>query len=252
MAVLREVLLRPRWAWHRWRGHRDHVKKTKQPHQDRMGEYERFALPIEAAVAKVCGVTQAAASKALAEAPAFSAGERRAIPQWHDATGEFASLMHALVLLRKPRTVVETGVARGLSSAAILDAMERNGAGHLHSLDLPGMGRGYQEEVGRAVPAGLRQRWTLAFGPSAVKLPGILARAAPVDVFVHDSAHTYRNMHFEFAQAAKHLARSGLLVCDDVVNDALLEFVERHGWELVTVRQSKPMPWTYIGLARPR
>ena len=65
------------------------------------------------------------------------------------------------------------------------------------------------------------------------------------------TAHTYRNMHFEFEQAARALAPGGLLVCDDVVNDALLEFVERRGWRLMTVRQSKPMPWTYIGLAWP-
>jgi hypothetical protein len=37
----------------------------------------------------------------------------------------------------KPRVIVETGVASGLSSAHILRALAANGTGTLHSIDLP-------------------------------------------------------------------------------------------------------------------
>lgn len=248
-AVLQELLLRPRWAWHRWRGEREHVLKAKGAHQERMAEYEARAVPLGQAVAAATGAAPAVIDSLLRAAPPPVSGPHQAIPPWHDGTQELATLVHALVRLRKPRAVVETGVARGVTSAAILDALEANGHGHLWSLDLPGLGKGYREQVGASVPAPLRRRWTLAFGPSRVRLPRLLREAAPVDLFIHDSAHTYRNMRFEFAQAARRLAPGGLVVSDDVCNDSLAEFAAEQGWELVTVRQSKPAPWTYIGLA---
>jgi predicted O-methyltransferase YrrM len=252
-AVVQELLLRPRWAWHRWRGEREHVLHGRNAAQRaRMAEYEPRALPLDEAIARITGATVAASRRAVEAAPRPSGGAHKAIPPWHDGTVELAATVYALARLRHPRTVVETGVARGVTSAAILQALAENGAGRLHSLDLPGLGAGYREQVGAAVPAALRERWDLHFGPSAVKLGGILRAAAPVDLFIHDSAHTYRNMRWEFEQAARHLAPGGIIVSDDVCNDALLDFVDEHGWELVTVRQSKPAPWTYIGLAKPR
>lgn len=252
-AVLQELLLRPRWAWHRWRGEREHVLNERtghhQRHRKRMAEYEARAVTLEQAVFAATQASHGAIRDVVRGAPPPPSAPHQAIPPWHDGTAELATLVHALVRLRKPARVVETGVARGVTSAAILDAMRHNQAGHLWSLDLPGLGKGYREQVGASVPAALRDRWTLAFGPSAVALPALLGKAAPVDLFIHDSAHTYRNMRFEFEEAAKNLAPGGLIVSDDVCNDSLLEFVEERGWRLVTVRQSKPAPWTYIGLA---
>lgn len=251
-AILGELVLRPRWAWHRWRGEREHVFHARNAgRRARMAEYEAHALPLDEAVARITGATVAAVRRAVEAAPRPTGGAHRAIPPWHDGTVELAAAVYALVRLRHPRAVVETGVARGVTSAAILQGLHENGAGRLHSLDLPGLGAGYREQVGTAVPPALREGWGLHFGPSAVKLGRILRAAAPVDLFIHDSAHTYRNMRWEFEQAARNLAPGGLIVSDDVCNDALLDFVDEHGWELVTVRQSKPAPWTYIGLARP-
>ena len=45
--------------------------------------------------------------------------------------------LYALMRRLAPRTVVETGVCNGFSTAFILAALERNGAGELHSLDFP-------------------------------------------------------------------------------------------------------------------
>lgn len=252
-AGLQELLLRPRWAWHRWRGQREHAFQARsRRHQRRMAEYEARAVPLEDALFAATSASHGSIRELVRAAPPPPTAPHQAIPPWHDGTAELATLVHALVRLRRPRSVVETGVARGVTSAAILDALRGNAHGHLWSLDLPGLGKGYREQVGASVPAELRDRWTLAFGPSAVALPRLLAQARPVDLFVHDSAHTYGNMRFEFEKAARSLAPDGLIVSDDVCNDSLIEFAEGHGWELVTVRQSKPPPWTYIGLAWPR
>jgi len=48
-----------------------------------------------------------------------------------------ADLLYVVVRLMKPDVVVETGVGAGKSSAFILKAMEKNGKGVLHSIDLP-------------------------------------------------------------------------------------------------------------------
>lgn len=251
-AVLQELLLRPRWAWHRWRGGREHAFQARsQRHQRRMAEYEALAVRLEDALFEATGASHGSIRDATRAAPSPPMAPHQAIPPWHDGTAELATLVHALVRLRRPQRVVETGVARGVTSTAILDGLRANGDGHLWSLDLPGLGKGYREQVGASVSDHLRARWTLRFGPSAVALPRLLREATPVDLFVHDSAHTYRNMRFEFGQAARHLAPGGLIVSDDVCNDSLLEFAEEHGWRLVTVRQSKPAPWTYIGLSWP-
>jgi len=46
-------------------------------------------------------------------------------------------ILYVIVRLLKPEKVVETGVAAGVSSAFILEAMDDNGIGTLYSIDLP-------------------------------------------------------------------------------------------------------------------
>ena len=48
----------------------------------------------------------------------------------------------------------------------------------------------------------------------------------PVDLFVHDSLHTYRNMRREFQIVTPNLAADGVLIADDVEgNTAFAEWV---------------------------
>ena len=134
-----------------------------------------------------------------------------------------------------PAIVVETGVAYGLSSAFILQALALNNSGSLHSIDLPLPGTDAFGSLGALVPAGLRDRWHLHLGPSQRELPKILA-AGPVGVFVHDSLHTYRNMVREFLTVWPQLAPGGVLVSDDVEgNNAFKELLlERpQYWEVI-------------------
>ena len=48
-----------------------------------------------------------------------------------------AEAIWCLVAHLRPATVVETGVAHGLTSRVILEGLHRNGNGHLWSVDLP-------------------------------------------------------------------------------------------------------------------
>jgi predicted O-methyltransferase YrrM len=143
----------------------------------------------------------------------------------------------------RPRVAVETGVCNGVSTAFLLLALEDNGEGELHSIDLPEVaGEEYEQgtfwdgkggavippgkEPGWMVPIALRDRWHLVLGRSQDELPPLLERLGSIDLFMHDSEHSYECMSFEFRAAWDALREGGVLVADDVnVNTAWDEFV---------------------------
>lgn len=146
--------------------------------------------------------------------------------------------LYFLVRMFKPATVVETGVFRGISSAFILAALTDNEKGKLYSIDLPNAdyqvpdGRDTKsplkgkEDVGFAVPKMLKQNWELLLGDSKVLLPQLLSRLDSVDLFYHDSDHSYAFMKWEFAQVYPRIPFGGFLTSDDVQwNTAFDEFV---------------------------
>ncbi len=120
----------------------------------------------------------------------------------------------------KPRVVIETGVGYGVISSFILQALEINGRGCLHSIDLPPIWPGAERLVGALVPERLQPRWRLHKGPSCRLLPAVLAQAGQVDLFIHDSLHTYHNMRRELATVTPYLARPGVVVVDDANENA--------------------------------
>jgi hypothetical protein len=156
----------------------------------------------------------------------------------------FARLCYLACRLATPETVVETGVAYGVSSAFTLKALEQNGGGTLHSVDLPPLRREYGRFWGIAVPEGLRQRWRLHRGASRRVLPGLLREVGPVGLFVHDSLHTRRNMRREFDAAWPNLSPGGLLLADDVERNtafADLRLKDPTLWRVVRDRERDPL-----------
>ena len=147
----------------------------------------------------------------------------------------------------QPRVAVETGVCNGVSTAFLLLALEDNGVGELHSIDLPEVaGEDYAEgtfwdgkggavippgkEPGWMVPRELQARWNLLLGRSQDVLPLLLERVGEIDFFMHDSEHSYECMSFEFRTAWEALRDGGVLVADDVnASAAWDEFVGRVG-----------------------
>jgi predicted O-methyltransferase YrrM len=140
--------------------------------------------------------------------------------------------LYALVREAAPIRVVETGVCNGVSTAMILAALDRNGAGHLYSIDHPEhAGAEYGEhafwqgkqgavvpegkEPGWLVPAPLRSRWTLTIGRSQDRLLPLLRQLGTIDAFLHDGEHSEECMRFEYEAAWIHLCGGGLLVSDD-------------------------------------
>jgi predicted O-methyltransferase YrrM len=146
--------------------------------------------------------------------------------------------------LIEPETIVETGVAYGVSSAFMLRAMEENGRGTLYSVDLPPLRRRYERFWGIAVPDELRGRWRLHRGTSASVLPRLLGEIRTPDLFVHDSLHTHRNMRREFDAVWPHLSEGGLLLADDVErNRAFGDLRQKNPtlWRVIRDRETSPL-----------
>jgi hypothetical protein len=142
----------------------------------------------------------------------------------HNGDTWLGRLCYAITRALRPGSVVETGVCYGVTSAYILAALTANGAGHLYSIDLPPLGESADDYVGWLVPNELRSRWTLQRGTSARLLRPLLARVSPIDVFIHDSLHTFRNMTAEFQTAWPALQGGGVLISDDIEgNQAFLQ-----------------------------
>jgi Methyltransferase domain len=134
----------------------------------------------------------------------------------NDGDAGLARAVWCLTRHLRPRNVVETGVLHGVTSRFILEALERNGIGHLWSIDLPPMEPVWQDEIGIAVGDRLRPRWSYIRGTSKRHLPRLLSKLGQIDIFVHDSLHSEQNVRFEVDRAFAAVRPGGAIVVDDI------------------------------------
>lgn len=134
----------------------------------------------------------------------------------HNGDTLLGRLCYAVTRAIRPAAVVETGVCYGVTSAYLLAALDANGKGHLYSIDLPPLAKNGDDYVGWLVPRNLQHRWTLRRGVSSRLLGPLVAEHGPIDLFIHDSLHTYKNMKSEFETAWPALRDGGVLISDDV------------------------------------
>jgi predicted O-methyltransferase YrrM len=140
--------------------------------------------------------------------------------------------LYVLCRTLKPDVVVETGVASGMSSAFILRALDKNAKGKLHSIDVPWHTvkqiwqrnpadepiheQPIETKSGWIIPERLKERWDLTLGKTSEKLPALLKKIAPVDIFFHDSAHVYENMIWEFQTIWPNLRKGGIMMAHNI------------------------------------
>lgn len=156
-----------------------------------------------------------------------------------------ALFLYWLVRNLKPKTIVQCGVCNGLSSAFMILALVKNGSdGQLHAIDIPPVfnpkdpawtipGKTYGMVIpegknsGWMVPEVYRKQFRVQSGDAKQLLPKLVDQLSSIDMFYHDSDHTYNHMAFEFRQARRKLNPGGLVVADDISwNAALWDFAD--------------------------
>ena len=205
-----------------------------------------------------------AASIELHEAlttPAANEWARSALPTRKDPAAILDHLLHGpnrgrevflylWIRLARPSIVVETGCFTGWDSLLILSALNRNALGHLYTIDLParegafsqvGTGSGLPNgfEPGFLVPKPLRRRWSLILGDARSELQPLLERVGQVDLFFHDSHHSYTHMMWEYTSIWPFLSGNGIVVSDDISwNTAFLDFAGGVGSRPLILREN--------------
>ena len=150
---------------------------------------------------------------------------------WYaDGDRSLCRAVWCVVLHTRPEVVIETGVAHGVTSRIVLEAMAQNDLGHLWSVDLPfPFDHRLHGETGILVTDVCRPRWSYVEGSSKQRLPPLIAEVGPVEVFIHDSLHTAENTVFEMEQAASAMSAGGVMLVDDIDSHmGFATFAERH------------------------
>jgi predicted O-methyltransferase YrrM len=137
-----------------------------------------------------------------------------------------------LVRAFSPRVCVETGTAAGISATVILRDLARRGEGQLYSIDVDSP---RSDRYGALIPAELCGRWELRLQQDEPLLPALLDELKSIDLFLHDSRHTYRHMKWEYETVWPHLRSGGCLASHDVITTtAFDDFRREHGGQIAS------------------
>jgi hypothetical protein len=191
--------------------------------------------PDPAWVAELAGASKSATARALAEA-AHETRLFRHLAREHQNEGRASYIeidapleLYAMTRLLRPRHIVEVGVSSGVSSAYLLQALERNGQGTLHSIDRPKFARpeaGSQRRAqsswslppgrfsGWAVPLRLRGRWDLRIGDKKDVIPLLAEELDRFELLVYDVPHDDVGTRREFGLLDPRFPSKAVAIAD--------------------------------------
>jgi predicted O-methyltransferase YrrM len=144
------------------------------------------------------------------------------------------SLVGDIIRREKPNVMIETGVESGYSSEHYLTAMDAAGTGHLFSCDPAPSGFYTANPI-------VHPRFTLILAKSQDALDGIVKVSGPIDLFLHDSDHSWECQTWEYEYAWQHVRSGGVIASDDcgwgviapgtgnIAHNAWSQFLSRHG-----------------------
>lgn len=159
-------------------------------------------------------------------------------------------LLYFLTRYLNPAVVMETGVAAGWSSQAVLLALRENGAGgRLYSSDFPYFRyRGPERLIGLVVDEALKSGWRLYINGDKNNLPRMLEQVERIGIFHYDSDKSYNGREHAIRLVEAKLADKAVVIFDDIQNNFhFRDYVGAKSWPFrVFEFQSK-----YIGLTGP-
>ena len=130
-------------------------------------------------------------------------------------------LLYFLTRYLRPENVLETGVAAGFSSYAILSALQKNGKGKLYSSDFPYFRlKDPEKYIGIVVEKSLRKNWNLFIEGDENNLPKILKTVKKIDIFSYDSDKTYSGRSKTLTKVSKFLTENSVIIMDDIQDNS--------------------------------
>ncbi len=127
------------------------------------------------------------------------------------------TLIYHLVKKAAPKKMLETGVAYGWSSLAILLAVKDDTTARLISNDMPYINMGNDDYVGCVVPAFLRNKWSLQRLPDFKGIPLALKTFDnEIDFCHYDSDKSYTGRSWAAPLLWKALKPGSCFVSDDI------------------------------------
>ena len=168
--------------------------------------------------------------KQMADLYALARQRQKECPIEMGGPSDLTLLFNCAELLAAER-VLETGVAYGWSTLAILASLRGRPAGVLHSVDMPYVKRNNEPYVGVVVPHELRGQWVLHRMPDRRGIPrAIRQMGAAVDMCHYDSDKTYEGRSWAYPVLWRALRPGGLLISDDIGDNlAFRDFAAKTG-----------------------
>ena len=149
-------------------------------------------------------------------------------PHWGRRLG-----WYAIVRATGPDTVVETGTAQGLGSCVLAAALLRNGHGRLTTIDI-------EPETGYFIGG----RWASVIDRRVGSSVELLRGMADVDLFLHDSLHTYDYEASEFDAVESSLSADAVVLSDNAHDSAALsDWAERTGRRFLFFKEQPLDHW---------
>jgi len=159
-------------------------------------------------------------------------------------------LLYGITKITKANRVIETGVAYGWSSLAILKAIsENNENGRLISVDMPYPGKYNDKFVGIVVPENLRVNWKLIRKPDrpgikeAIKLFG-----GEIDLCHYDSDKSWWGRDYAYPILWEALKKGGIFISDDIQDNLYFaNFVKLKKCKFFVIKKKNGIG--FVGLA---
>jgi hypothetical protein len=162
----------------------------------------------------------------------LSSNPRRRIcaqqPHWARRSG-----WYAIVRATQPNHVVETGTHLGLGSCVIAAALLRNGHGRLTTIDI-------DPEAGYLIG----EPWASVIDRRVGNSVEMLGTLPDIDIFLHDSLHTYDYETRELAAVESQLRGDAVVLSDNAhESSALSDWAERSGHHYLFFKEQPLNHW---------
>jgi predicted O-methyltransferase YrrM len=140
---------------------------------------------------------------------------------------------YALVRIFKPNVVVESGTEKGLGSLIINRALEKNGIGQLHTLDI-------DIYAGSLFDDQDKEKINLVIGDSIESI-GLISE---IDFFIQDSNHSMVHEILELKALEKKLCKNSIVISDNAHDsNALFEWSKKMERNYLFINEQSKKHW---------